>query len=68
VVEVNEDEIGGREKKLRRDGDREEVDLGYRLSPGESADALASYQRTDENVAFFDSEGWLTGVGIGVEF
>jgi hypothetical protein len=152
VVDVDQDDIGDREKKLRRDGDLHEVHLGYRLPLGKSAQltpslraerhnlrgeanasdgagaalafewqqghwlleaeaavgyseyredhplfnktrkattyegttllgykapfgwspvtlyALAAYLRSDENISFFDSEGWVTGMGVGIEF
>ncbi|MDJ0785125.1 MAG: DUF2860 family protein [Desulfosarcinaceae bacterium] len=29
---------------------------------------LVGYARSDENIAFFDAEGWMTGVGVGLSF
>lgn len=45
--------------------------IGYEIPLGASAVTLfgmAGYERTDENITFFDSEGWMAGLGAGVRF
>ena len=45
--------------------------IGYTLPLRASAVtlyAMGCYQRVDENISFFHKEGWVAGMGVGVEF